>query len=168
MLTAQTAQSLKLPLSGPIAIILGVINRSVLHPGGTTWTQGVHSDPRWETAAVTRGQAVESSHAVLSHLTFIRAHLRSLLDPSCCATTMQRHPASFRQPHTGPFPREGHGAGSPPVTLTARFHCVVLLRQPGWWQEQVVSSGTGSTPSTSTCFTVFKLRCRCFVATQSR
>lgn len=69
---------------------------------------------------------------------------------------MQRNPASFRQHHMGPFQREGHEAETP-FTLISRFRCVALLGQPGWWQEQVLSSGDGQQAQHQHTFDCFQV-----------
>lgn len=81
ILTAQAAQSLKLSISGPIAIIFGVIG-GVFSMQGAPPAHEVSTLTHAESPAVARGQAVGSSRAVASscfHLSSRRILTGSLL-----------------------------------------------------------------------------------------
>lgn len=155
ILTAQTAQSLKLSISGPTAIILGVVSRRVLHAGGTTWVQGVHSDARRETRQSLAGRLWEAA-PLLPHLTRICARLGSSLMPpavqlQCNATPLP--PGSTARDHV----RE---KGTKPELLlshSSRASIVWCSRQAGWWQEQVVSSGNGQQAQRQHTFDCFQV-----------
>lgn len=117
-----------------------------------------------ETSAPARGQAVGSRHAVTAscfHLSSLRMLTGSLLLCNYNAT----QPCFLQAAPCGTTSERRARSRTPPLTLVSRCHRVVLLRHrlvAGAGREL----GTGSRPSTSTRLTVFKLQCRCFVATE--